>query len=125
MRDAAGALPDFASEHGERGLRALEGRRVAQRLLGQQGPALDSHALVSALERRAGEGLRRWRETWGPCSVLSSSRRAGRSAWRGEPRHCPAFGQIAFAISHRLRACSSAEAPLRIVAAAYPGVINR
>jgi LAO/AO transport system kinase len=46
-----GALLAFAAEHGERGLRALGGRRAAERLLQAQDPALDSHALSEALER--------------------------------------------------------------------------
>ncbi len=46
----AGALTDFAVEHGERGLRALGGRRAAERWLAEQDPALDEAALVAALE---------------------------------------------------------------------------
>ncbi len=38
----AGALLDFTAEHGERGLRALGGRRAAERLLEQQDPGLDA-----------------------------------------------------------------------------------
>jgi LAO/AO transport system kinase len=49
----AGALLDFTDEHGERGLRAVGGRRTAERLLEQQDPALDAPALVTALERAA------------------------------------------------------------------------
>jgi LAO/AO transport system kinase len=52
----AGALNDFAVEHGERGLRALGGRRAAQALLEGQDPALDVPALVATLERRVGTG---------------------------------------------------------------------
>jgi LAO/AO transport system kinase len=48
----AGALSDFAIEHGERGMRALGGRRAAQTLLDEQDPALDVPALVAMLERR-------------------------------------------------------------------------
>ncbi|HXB64424.1 MAG TPA: ArgK protein [Solirubrobacteraceae bacterium] len=48
----AGALTDFAREHGERGLRTLGGRRVVERWLGEQEPALDEAALVAALEAR-------------------------------------------------------------------------
>jgi LAO/AO transport system kinase len=48
-----GALADFLAEHGERGLRALGGRRAAVRWLSEQDPALDEPALVRALERRA------------------------------------------------------------------------
>jgi LAO/AO transport system kinase len=51
----ANALSDYAHEHGEGGLRALGGRRAAERLLEQQEPALDTAALVAALERRAAE----------------------------------------------------------------------
>jgi LAO/AO transport system kinase len=50
----ANALADFAHEHGERGLRALGGRRAAERLLGEQDPQLDTAALVAALQRDAG-----------------------------------------------------------------------
>ncbi len=46
----AGALTDFAVEHGERGLRALGGRRAAERWLAEQDPALDEAALAAALE---------------------------------------------------------------------------
>jgi LAO/AO transport system kinase len=46
----AAALSDYVREHGERGLRALGGRRAAERLLCQQEPALDSAALVEVLE---------------------------------------------------------------------------
>lgn len=49
----AGALLDFAEEHGERGLRALGGRRAAERLLAEQDSGLDAQALVHALERAA------------------------------------------------------------------------
>jgi len=50
----AGALGDFAVEHGERGLRALGGRAGAERLLTHQDAALDEPALVRALEAAAG-----------------------------------------------------------------------
>ena len=49
----AGALLDFAGEHGERGLRAVGGRRAAERLLEAQDPGLDAQTLVGALERAA------------------------------------------------------------------------
>jgi LAO/AO transport system kinase len=49
----AGALLDFAEEHGERGLRAVGGRRAGERLLEQQDPGLDTQALVRALEQAA------------------------------------------------------------------------
>jgi LAO/AO transport system kinase len=45
------ALADFAAEHGERGLRALGGRREAELWLAEQDPALG----VPALERMLGE----------------------------------------------------------------------
>jgi LAO/AO transport system kinase len=48
-----GALADYVAEHGERGLRALGGRRAAERFLSEQHEALDGPALVRALERRA------------------------------------------------------------------------
>ena len=46
----AAALTDFAVEHGERGLRALGGRRAILALLGKQDPGMDVPALVAALE---------------------------------------------------------------------------
>lgn len=48
-----GALADFVAEHGERSLRALGGRRAAERFLAEQDPALGEPALVQALEERA------------------------------------------------------------------------
>ncbi|HEX3693441.1 MAG TPA: GTP-binding protein [Solirubrobacteraceae bacterium] len=50
----AGALLDYLAEHGERGLRALGGRRSAEQLLAEQDPALDERALVGVLERSGG-----------------------------------------------------------------------
>jgi LAO/AO transport system kinase len=47
-----GALADFVAEHGERGLRAVGGRRAAVRWLEEQDPALSEPALVRALETR-------------------------------------------------------------------------
>ncbi len=47
------ALADFAAEHGDRGLRALGGRRAAERWLDEQDPALDVPALLDALEHHA------------------------------------------------------------------------
>jgi LAO/AO transport system kinase len=49
----ASALADFVVEYGERGLRALGGRRAAGRLLADQDAALDVPALAQALERAA------------------------------------------------------------------------
>jgi LAO/AO transport system kinase len=46
----AGALTHFLGEHGERGLRALGGRRAAERWLAEQDPVLDEAALVAAFE---------------------------------------------------------------------------
>lgn len=48
----AGALSDFATEHGERGVRALGGRTAAQRWLAEQDGDLDPPALLAALEQR-------------------------------------------------------------------------
>jgi LAO/AO transport system kinase len=48
-----GALADFVAEHGERGLRAVGGRRAAVRWLEEQDPGLAGPALVAALESRA------------------------------------------------------------------------
>ncbi len=51
----AGALRDFAAEHGDRGLRALGGRTAAEALLAEQDPALAGPALVRELERELAE----------------------------------------------------------------------
>jgi LAO/AO transport system kinase len=48
----AGALRDFAHEHGEHGLRTLGGRARAEALLHEQDTGLDVPALVATLERR-------------------------------------------------------------------------
>ncbi|MCP9489500.1 MAG: ATP/GTP-binding protein [Solirubrobacteraceae bacterium MAG38_C4-C5] len=50
----AGAVADFHAEHGDRGLRALGGRRAALRALDEEDPALEVPALTRALEARAG-----------------------------------------------------------------------
>ena len=50
-----GALADFHAEHGERGLRALGGRREARRFLDEQAPELSEPELVRALEDRASQ----------------------------------------------------------------------
>src|SRR5829696_4469414 len=47
------ALSDFTAEHGERALRAVGGRREAERFLAGQDPALDVPALSRALDERA------------------------------------------------------------------------
>jgi LAO/AO transport system kinase len=49
----ASALAEFAHEHGERGVRALGGRRAAERLLSEQETGLDTATLVSLLQRGA------------------------------------------------------------------------
>ncbi len=49
----ASALADYAREHGERGLRAVGGRRAAEALLAEQDPRADAPSLVAALERAA------------------------------------------------------------------------
>jgi GTPase len=51
------ALADFATEHGERGLRALGGRRAAEKWLAEQDPGLDVPALLGALAERAGDDV--------------------------------------------------------------------
>ncbi len=48
----AHALADFAAEYGDRGMRALGGRREAERHLAQQDSGLDVPALNRALEQR-------------------------------------------------------------------------
>ena len=50
----ADALTSFAIEHGERGLRALGGRRAAETLLEAQEPDLEVPALVAVLEQAMG-----------------------------------------------------------------------
>jgi LAO/AO transport system kinase len=47
------ALADFVAEHGERGLRALGGRRAAEKWLADLDPTLDVPALLAALEDNA------------------------------------------------------------------------
>jgi LAO/AO transport system kinase len=47
------ALADFVTEHGERGLRAIGGRRDAEKWLAQQDPSLDVAALGRLLAERA------------------------------------------------------------------------
>ena len=47
------ALGDFVAEHGEAGLRALGGRREAERFLARQEAALAAPTLVAALRREA------------------------------------------------------------------------
>jgi LAO/AO transport system kinase len=49
------ALADFVAEHGERGLRALGGRRAAECWLAEQEPALGVPELEQELVRRADE----------------------------------------------------------------------
>jgi LAO/AO transport system kinase len=48
----SGALADFLVEHGERGLRAVGGRRAAGKLLAEADPAADEPSLVTVLEAR-------------------------------------------------------------------------
>lgn len=50
------ALADFTAEHGEAGLRALGGRRAAERFLGEQDPELDVPGLVAVLAEAAAAG---------------------------------------------------------------------
>jgi LAO/AO transport system kinase len=50
------ALANVAAEHGERGVRALGGRRAAERWLTRQDPDLDVPALERALERMIAPG---------------------------------------------------------------------
>jgi LAO/AO transport system kinase len=47
------ALADFVAEHGDRGLRALGGRRVAAKLLAEQDPEADVPSLIAVLEDNA------------------------------------------------------------------------
>lgn len=50
----AGSLNDFLIEHGERGMRAVGGRRAAEALLADQDVSADVPTLVAALEQRMG-----------------------------------------------------------------------
>ncbi len=50
----SGAMADFVSEYGERGLDAVGGRRSAERLLIAQDPHLDGQSLVELLARAGG-----------------------------------------------------------------------
>jgi LAO/AO transport system kinase len=47
------ALADFEAEYGARGLRALGGRRAAERWLSEQDPGLDVPAILRLLNERA------------------------------------------------------------------------
>jgi LAO/AO transport system kinase len=47
------ALAEFVAEHGEARLRALGGRREAERLLKQQGPGLSVAELIAVLEKNS------------------------------------------------------------------------
>jgi LAO/AO transport system kinase len=47
----AGALSEFAAEHGEQGMRALGGRPAAEALLAEQPAGLEVPALLAVLER--------------------------------------------------------------------------
>jgi LAO/AO transport system kinase len=51
-----GALADFVAEHGARGLRALGGRREAERFLAEQPAGAGEPALTAALEAREAAG---------------------------------------------------------------------
>ena len=46
----AAALREFTAEHGDAGLRALGGRRAAERLLAAQEPGTSVNGLIAALE---------------------------------------------------------------------------
>ncbi|MDQ3719189.1 MAG: ArgK protein, partial [Actinomycetota bacterium] len=47
-----GALRELVAERGEAALHSLGGRREAERVLAEQGPALDVSSLVASLEGR-------------------------------------------------------------------------
>jgi LAO/AO transport system kinase len=49
----ASAVREFTAEHGERALRALGGRREAERLLAGEDPAADVNTLIETLKARA------------------------------------------------------------------------
>ncbi len=55
----AGAISDFATEHGEQGMRRLGGRRGAEALLAEQPRGLEVPALLEILERKADTGAAR------------------------------------------------------------------
>ena len=48
----ASALREFAAERGDSGLRAVGGRRAAERLLAGENPDVGVNALIAALEAR-------------------------------------------------------------------------
>ena len=50
------ALQELLAEHGEHALRALGGRRGAERVLEEEDPAADTGELLAALAHRAGLG---------------------------------------------------------------------
>jgi LAO/AO transport system kinase len=50
----AAAVREFTAEHGDAALRALGGRREAERFLADEDPASDVNTLMAALRRRAG-----------------------------------------------------------------------
>src|SRR3954449_5518143 len=58
------ALADFTAEHGERALRALGGRRAAEKLLAEEDPALSVAELTERPAARRVEGGRK--TAWGP-----------------------------------------------------------
>ena len=116
----AGALADFALEHGERGLRALGGRHAAEALLAEQDPGLDAPALVAALEaawaiddgaRPAADPVRAF--------VLASALAGALGA--ANLGTALAFGQIAFAATRLRDAQALKSCPGRLAPAAARG----
>jgi LAO/AO transport system kinase len=49
----ASALREFTAEHGERALRAVGGRREAERLLAREAPTADVNTLIEILKAHA------------------------------------------------------------------------
>ena len=98
----ASALADFAVEHGERGLRALGGRRAAPKLLAEQDAALDVPALTRALE--AGGGAMSRARLLVDLALMLGAFVAAQRRRRGSPARANlgtalSFGQIGFALA--------------------------
>ena len=93
-----GALADFVSEHGERGLRALGGRRAAERWLAEQDPGLDEPALVRAPRGRS--AVRRSRRPGSRPKEPRTGRSAGHVQQCSAPVRFIAYALIAAVALH-------------------------
>ena len=79
----SGAINDFALEHGQRGVRALGGRRAAERWLAEQDEGLDVAALVAGARAPRRGGLRAGAAGARRSASLRDPGRAATSARRG------------------------------------------